>query len=153
MVRTDVGTVEKRIKNIQKTLFWLYEEIYSMEVCIVVFVWKLDIFSFHLLCRSLYKSKKIKRYYQVELTRSRYFHAFKNDTKFTRDPASHFVPSLWSTLSWQLDRDLFEKKNDGTFKHCLSLWEFLLARQIVARLTTSFSWINENFGKLFEKKR
>ena len=32
------------------------------------------------------------------------------------------------------------------------LWEFLVTRHIVARLKTSFSWINENFGKLFEKK-
>ena len=90
VVGTDVGYRGKTEKNIKKTLFWLYEEIYSMEVCIVVFVWKLDIFSFHLLYRSLYKSKKIKRYYQVKLTRSSYFHVFKNGTEFTRDPASHF---------------------------------------------------------------
>ena len=47
MVGTDVEYCKKIEKNIKKTLFWSNEDSYSMEVCIVVFVWKLDIFSFH----------------------------------------------------------------------------------------------------------
>ena len=48
-----------------------------MKVCIAVIVQKIDIFSFYLLYRSLQKSKNIKKYYLVKLTRSRYFHVFK----------------------------------------------------------------------------
>ena len=33
-----------------------------------------------------------KRYYQLKLTRSCYFRAFKNGTEFMRDLASHFAP-------------------------------------------------------------
>ena len=79
-------------------MFWLNEEIYSMEVCIVVFVGKLDIFSFHLLHRSLCKSKKIKRHYQLNLTWLCYFCTFKNDTEFRRDLASHFIPVMLESL-------------------------------------------------------
>ena len=46
MVGTDVGYHGKTDKNIWKTLFWLYEEIYSMQVCIVVFVLKLEFSAF-----------------------------------------------------------------------------------------------------------
>ena len=42
VVGTDIGYCGKTEKNIWKILFWLNEEIYSMEVCIGVFVWKLD---------------------------------------------------------------------------------------------------------------
>ena len=38
------------------------------------------------------------------------------------------------------------------FLNPLSLWEFLLARQVVVRLKTPFSWIAENFWKFLEKK-
>ena len=84
-------TVEKRRKIYKKHYFGYIKKFIPWRY-VVVFAWKLDIFSFHLLYRSFYKSKKIKRYYQVKLTRSRYFHAFKNGTNFSQDPASHFVP-------------------------------------------------------------
>ena len=36
--------------------------------------------------------KNIKRYYQLNLTRSRYFCYIKNGTEFTKDLAAQFVP-------------------------------------------------------------
>ena len=132
-------------------MFWLNEEIYSIKVCLVVFVWKLDIFSFHLLYRTLCKSKKVKRYYQLKLTRSRYSRC----SRFQKRHWIHarlcfiFCAITLEHVVWQLNQDLFEKRNDGAFLLRLFLWEFLVARQVLARLKTSFSWIVKKFGKFF----
>ena len=132
-------------------MFWLNEEIYSIKVCLVVFVWKLDIFSFHLLYRTLCKSKKVKRYYQLKLTRSRYSRCSRFQKRhwiharlcfiFCAITLEHVVVTtqprpFWKEEWWRFSTPSFSLRVSVT-------------RQVLARLKTSFSWIVKKFGKFF----
>ena len=131
-------------------MLWLNEEIYSTEVCIVVLVWKLHLFSFHLLCRSLYKSKKYQKILPTE---------FDQVTLFLLYQKRHWIHERPCCTICTITLEPFvvktrtrPKEEWWHFLNPLSLWEFLLARQVVVRLKTPFSWIAENFWKFLEKK-
>ena len=108
MVGTDIGYRGKTEKNI-KTLFSLYEEIHSMEICIVVLVWKLDIFSFYLL-----KIKSWPGYAIFALSKTHRIQARPWFT-FCAITLEHFVVMTRPRSFWKKNKTL----SNATF---LSLW-------------------------------